>query len=89
MLGSEVGSNSTIQFASNGSKLVYVNLDLRPWDGLSTQVSHPQATTFAICNLSHLGFFVDEIFFLHNMFIEFKAWVVLGLGGGFTPMLGG
>jgi hypothetical protein len=56
LLGSEAGSNSTIQFASNGSRLVSVNSNPRPWDGLSTQVSHPHATTFAICNLSHLWF---------------------------------
>jgi hypothetical protein len=60
MLGSKAGSNSTIQFASNGSKLVYVNLDPRTWDGLSTQVSCPQVTIIAIYNISHLGFFVDE-----------------------------
>jgi hypothetical protein len=54
LLGSEAGSNSTIQFASNGSKLVSVNSNPRPW--LSTQVSHPHATTFAICKLSHLCF---------------------------------
>jgi hypothetical protein len=37
-------------------------MGLRGWEppNPSTQVTHPQATMFAICNLSHLDFFVSE-----------------------------
>ncbi len=63
---------------------------LRDWEPLnpSTQVTHPRATMFAICNLSHLDFFVGEknVSCIMGFLNSQDVWI---WGQGFAPILGG
>lgn len=62
----------------------------RDWEPLnpSTQVTHPRATMFAICNLSHLDFFVGErnVSCIMGFLNSQDVWI---WGQGFAPILGG